>query len=142
MPLERKLKTFLRMRGADRLLVAEAILALGLARLIVITTPFRFMALLLSRAPDRESCDEDLVLRVCKAVTIAARNVPWNAVCLPQALAAKAMLARRGCGSAFHLGAGTDAQGKLISHAWLVAGGKVVVGAAGMTGVTPLARFG
>jgi hypothetical protein len=142
MPLERKLTTFLRMRGADRLLVCEAVVALGVARLIVITTPFRFMASILSRVPDRGSCDEELVLRVSKAVTIAARNVPWNAVCLPQALAAKAMLARRGCGSAFHLGAGTDAQGKLISHAWLVAGGKVVVGAAGMTGVTPLARFG
>ena len=142
MSLGRKLKTFLRMQGVDRLLVCEAVLALGLARLIVISTPFRVIAPFLSRAPDEGSCDEGMVARVRKAVTIAARNVPWNAVCLPQAMAAKAMLARRGCGSAFHLGAGTDAQGKLISHAWLVAGGKVVVGEAGVAGVTPLARFG
>jgi Transglutaminase-like superfamily len=73
---------------------------------------------------------------------VAARNVPWSAVCLPQAMAAKAMLARRGCGSSFHLGANYNAQGKLIAHAWLVAGGTVVVGAAGIGGVTPLARFG
>ena len=140
--LRRKLKTFLRMQGADRLLVCEAVFALGLARLIIVTTPFRLVAPFLSRAPDTVSCDEGLVARVRNAVTIAARNVPWNAVCLPQAMAAKAILARRGCGSAFHLGAGTDADGKLISHAWLVAGGKVVVGEAGVSGVTPLARFG
>ena len=63
---------------------------------------------------------------------MAGRNVPWNAVCLPQAMAAKAMLARRGCGSSFRLGADFDAQGRIIAHAWLVAGGTIVVGAAGV----------
>jgi hypothetical protein len=52
------------------------------------------------------------------------------------------MLMRRGCGSSFYLGAGFNAQGQLIAHAWLVAGGTVVVGAASIGGVTPLARFG
>lgn len=142
MKLRRKLQTFLSMNGADCILVCEAILALALARLIVLTVPFRFMAPWLSRAPQTSSCDKALLLRVRKAVTMAARNVPWNAVCLPQAMAAKAMLARRGCGSSFHLGADFDAQGKLIGHAWLVAGGTVVVGAGGIADVTPLARFG
>jgi hypothetical protein len=142
MKLRRKLRTFLGMSGADRWLVCEAILALAVARLIVLTVPFRFMAPWLARAPDTGACDEALLLRVRRAVTAAARNVPGNAVCLPQAMAAKAMLARRGCGSSFHLGADFDAQGKLIAHAWLVAGGTVVVGAAGIAGVTPLARFG
>jgi Transglutaminase-like superfamily len=142
MKLRRKLRTFLGMSGADRWLVCEAILALAVARLIVLTVPFRFMAPWLARAPDTGACDEALLLRVRRAVTAAARNVPGNAVCLPQAMAAKAMLTRRGCGSSFHLGADFDAQGKLIAHAWLVAGGTVVVGAAGIAGVTPLARFG
>jgi hypothetical protein len=130
------------MSGADRQLVFEAMLMLGLARFLVITVPFRLMAPWLSRAPETGTCDDVLVVRVRKAVTTAARNVPWNAVCLPQAMAAKAMLARRGCGSSFHLGADFDAQGKLVAHAWLVAGGTVVVGAAGIRGVTPLAQFG
>jgi len=131
------------MRGADRLLVCEAVAMLGLARLMVLTVPFRYMVPWLSRCPETESCDQVLLLRVRQAVTTAARNVPWNAVCLPQAMAAKAMLARRGCGSSFHLGANPDAaQRKLSAHAWLVAGGTVVVGAGGIAGVTPLARFG
>jgi hypothetical protein len=142
MKLRRKLKTFLGTSGADRWLVCEAIVMLGMARFIIITVPFRLMAPWLSRAPHTRSCDEALLLRVRQAVTTAARNVPWNAVCLPQALAAKAMLARRGCGSSFHLGAVLNTQGELTAHAWLVAGGTVVIGAAGVRCVTALARFG
>lgn len=115
---------------------------LGLARFLILTVPFRLLAPWLARAPETDTCDEALLLQVSQAVTIAARNVPWNAVCLPQAMVAKAMLARRGCGSAFHLGATIDKNGKLIAHAWLGAGGKVVVGAAGIAGMSPLARFG
>src|ERR1700722_6760570 len=142
MSLRRKFNSLLRMKAADRLLVLEAALLLGLARIAVITIPLRYTAPWLSRAPDIGPWDEALLLRVRKAITVAARNVPWNAVCLPQAMAAKAMLARRGCGSTFHLGATFDENGKLTAHAWLGAGGKVVVGAAGIAGMSPLARFG
>jgi hypothetical protein len=72
--------------------------------------------------------------------TIVARNVPWKPV--PQAIATKVLLARRGCGSALHLGARFDGEGKLLSHAWPVGGGAVVVGFGGRTQVIPLARFG
>ena len=137
-----KFWTFLGISSADRLRVCEAILALALARLIVLAVPFRLIAPWLSRTPETDACDEALLVAVRMAVTAAARNVPWNAACLPQAMAAKAMLTRRGCGSSFHLGAGFDGQGQLIAHAWLVAGGTIVVGAAGIASVTPLARFG
>ena len=142
MKLRHKFKTLLGMSWADRWLVCEAIAMLGMARFIVIAFPFRLIAPWLARAPHIECLDQALLLRVRRAVMIAARNVPWNAVCLLQAIAAKAMLARRGCGSSFHLGADLNAQGKLTAHAWLVAGGTVVVGAPGVRSVTPLARFG
>jgi hypothetical protein len=140
--LRRKFGTFLNLQAADRVLIGEAVLFLGLARLLVLTVPFRLLARGLGRAPARDAEDAVLLGRVRRAVTTAARNVPWNAVCLPQAMAAKAMLARRGCGSSLRLGAGFDGNGKLIAHAWLVAGGTVVVGAAGIPGVTPLTSFG
>jgi hypothetical protein len=142
MQLRRKFKTFRGMNSVDRSLVCEAVLTLALARVLVLTIPFRFLVPWLSRRPQASSCNEALLVCVRKAVTTAARNVPWNAVCLPQAMAAKAMLARRGCGSSFHLGADFNSEGKLIAHAWLVAGGSVVVGAPGIPSVTPLARFG
>lgn len=141
MQLRNKLRTFLHLSAAERRLIYEAALMLAMARLIVLTVPFRVITPWLRRAPAGASCDRDLLLAVRQAVKIAARNVPWNAVCLPQALAAKAMLAWRGCGSTFHLGATFDSDGKLIAHAWLVAGGQVVVGAAGMHRISPLAHF-
>ena len=141
--LRHKLKSFLAMPGADLLLVCEAVAMLAVVRLIVLTVPLRYMVPWLSRTPETEFCNKVLLLRVRKAVTAGARNVPWNAVCLPQAMAAKVMLARRGCGSALHLGATiVDTNGKLIAHAWLVSGGEVVIGAAGIPGMAPLARFG
>jgi hypothetical protein len=142
LPFRRKFRSFRRLSITARWLVCEAVFMLAVGRLIVLTVPFRFLVPWLRRAPETPTCDENLLLAVRQAVTIAARNVPWKAVCLPQALAAKAMLARRGCGSAFHLGATFDPDGKLIAHAWLVAGGKIVVGAAGSAGMAPLSRFG
>jgi hypothetical protein len=140
--LVRKLGNFLRMSHGRRLLLLEAALLLGCARLALVTLPFGRVARWLQRAPDSGRHDDATVLAVRDAVTVAARNVPWNAVCLPQAIAAKAMLARRGHGSALHLGAGKAEGGALAAHAWLEAGGRIVIGEAGTANMAPLARFG
>ncbi len=124
------------------MLLFEAAFFLALARAAVVTIPFGYMAPWLKRAPAKQSGDPDLLRAVRRAIATAAAHVPWNAVCLPQAIAAKAMLARRGCGSAFHLGASFDSDGKLIAHAWLVSGGSIVTGEQGMAGMAELARFG
>ncbi len=142
MTLDGKLRTFAGLSTAERLMIFEAVLMLAVARLLILTLPFRVLAHWLARAPDKDACSDALPVRVRRAVTIAARNVPWNAVCLPQAMAAKAMLARRGRGSAVHLGARLDPEGRVIAHAWLVTGDTIVVGAAGSRNVAPLARFG
>jgi hypothetical protein len=141
----RLIAAFLALPTADRLLVCEAVVLLGLARIAVLTVPLRLMAPRLRRAPDRASTashDSELTGRVRRAVTRAARHVPWDAVCLPQAIAAKAMLARRGIGSAFYLGATINTQGRIVAHAWLVSGGEIVTGAAGASAMARLARFG
>lgn len=142
MRLIRKLGRFLNMSHGQRLLLLEAAVLLGAARLVLLTLPFGRVARWLQRAPDPGRHDAATVLAVREAVTGAARNVPWNAVCLPQAMAAKVMLARRGQGSALHLGAARAEGGDLAAHAWLVAGGEIVVGEAGVAGMAPLARFG
>lgn len=142
MQLGRKLRRFLDMKGADRLLNLEAAAFLALMRVALLVIPFHHLTKALERMPESPTCAKTTVVAVRRAIEMAARNVPWNAVCLPQAMAAKAMLARRGCGSALHLGAvKRDGEG-LTAHAWLVAGGEVVVGEAGVADAAPLARFG
>ena len=142
MKLKDKFAAFRRLTFAERRLILEATIILAASRIVVLTVPFRFIARWVSRMPENGACDEALRGQVRQAITIAAKNVPWNAVCLPQAMTAKVMLARRGCGSSFHLGAGFDEKGKFVAHAWLVANGDIVVGAAGTRGLSPLAKFG
>jgi hypothetical protein len=61
------------------------------------------------------------------AVTTAARHMPFRAVCLPQAMAARMMLKRRGVPSVIHFGAAKGADA-LDTHAWLDAAGIEVTG--------------
>jgi hypothetical protein len=68
-----------------------------------------------------------LVGRVAWAIPRAAARVPWRATCLVQALAAERWLESRGIPSELKLGA-RKAGEALDAHAWLEAGGRVVVG--------------
>jgi hypothetical protein len=61
-------------------------------------------------------------------VTRAARYVPFRAVCLPQAMAARLMLKRRGIASTMHFGAAKGEAKPLDAHAWLDAAGVEVTG--------------
>lgn len=92
------------------------------------------------RAAAGTSAAEDRA-RVGWAVASAARFVP-GATCLPQAMAAQAMLARRGIASTIQTGFDrTDAKG-VEGHAWLVCDGDVVVGDIGLDRFVPVASFG
>ena len=142
MKFGRRLNGFLLLSSTDRFLICEAIVMLAAARVCVLTVPLRILAKWLSRMPDAAVSHPERVARVGKAIEAAARHVPWNAVCLPQAIAAKAMLARRGQGSAFHLGATIGKDGRPDAHAWLECDGRIVIGGAAMRGISHLARFG
>lgn len=65
---------------------------------------------------------------ISRAVTQAARHVPFRAVCLPQAMAARAMLRRRGVRGVIHFGAARGVQNRLEAHAWVDAAGIKVTG--------------
>ena len=67
---------------------------------------------------------------------------PWiNALCLPRALAAHAMLRRRGIASRLCLGVAHDS-GELTAHAWVEIGNDKIVGASQAGAFTRLAEFG
>ncbi|MDH7970556.1 lasso peptide biosynthesis B2 protein [Sphingomonas sp. AR_OL41] len=122
----------------ERLLLAEAIWNLAAARFQLATQPFPQIARRLggfvtpghARAsvkpagPDEEA----IAAMVGWAVTRAARHVPFKAVCLPQAMAAKAMLARRGIASVIHFGTRRGEALTLAAHAWVDAAGVEVTG--------------
>jgi hypothetical protein len=75
------------------------------------------------------------------AVGLAARRVPFRAVCLPQAMAARIMLERRGVPSVMRFGGTMGGEPKVFTaHAWLDAAGVKVTGYP-VTGVAEIACF-
>ncbi|MGE5477120.1 MAG: lasso peptide biosynthesis B2 protein [Bacteroidales bacterium] len=142
-------------RWSWRLLVIEALACLALASVLLRLLPFRRLAPWLgpvspAGAPSPHCEPDDAqrkqALRVGAAVRRAARLLPWPVLCLPEAMAAKAMLARRGLRATLHLGAhpggGVAAEAGLHAHAWLLLGSVEVTGGAERRAFVELARFG
>jgi hypothetical protein len=129
--LTKRLIQFARLPSADRLLLAEATVALSVAGLRLSVTSFARIAAGLGRHMDESADAVDAAAlkqaaRVRWAVETVARHLPWKPVCLPQALAAKRMLRRRGIASTLYLG--VDPAKQLDAHAWVRVGRMIVTG--------------
>jgi hypothetical protein len=138
--IRRLLRRFGQVDNRSRALLAEAVAHLLAARLALIFIPFprlarhlgtfvppadpRAVAARTETAPDQAQLAADIGW----AVTRAARYVPFKAVCLPQAMAARVMLKRRGVKSVMHFGAAKGTEKPLDAHAWLDAAGVEVTG--------------
>ena len=134
-------------RTMRRVYLREAAVMLVLARLAVrFVSPARIFAWA-NRPPRRiRRFATDEIVWVSWAVeNVGAKSwmtKPWmNAPCLPRALAAHAMLRRRGIASRLCLGLARD-RGALNAHAWIEIGNDKIVGGAEADGFTPLATFG
>lgn len=138
--IRRPLVRFAQVGNRRRALIVEAVIWLLLARLSLIFIAFPRLARHLGTfvPPDdvralrakSEGPDEHarLAENVGWAVTRAARYVPFKAVCLPQAMAARIMLKRRSVGSVMHFGAMIGRDRSMAAHAWLDAAGVEVTG--------------
>lgn len=123
-------------RRADLPLLLEAAAGLGLAWAAMRLVPFgRLAAWLHPRVRRRASPPPAAaeVARVAWAVTVAARLVPWPAVCIHQGIVAQRLLARRGIPAELYYGVrsapGTgDIPADILAHVWVRAGGLDVVG--------------
>jgi hypothetical protein len=138
--IRRLLRRFGQLDNGRRALLAEAVACLFAARLALIFIPFPRLARRLGSfvpptdpraAPAATETTQDqarLAEDVGWAVTRAARYAPFNAVCLPQAMAARAMLERRGVKSVMYFGAAKGTEKPFDGHAWLDAAGVEVTG--------------
>lgn len=128
--IRRPLRRFAQVGARRRALVVEAVACLLLARLGLIFIPFPKLARWLGRfvPPSDPRALAALAQEIGWAVTRSARYVPFRAVCLPQAMAARVMLKRRGVASVLHFGATRGEAKPLDAHAWLDAAGVEVTG--------------
>jgi hypothetical protein len=135
-----KLRTALTLGPRRQLLVAEASASMLAARVTLAIFPFRRIARGLGAfvppndprvAIQAQGVGEEQA-RIAKEVGWAVRaSAPWmpfRSVCLQQAMAAHAMLRRRGIASVMHFGAGKSEAKPIDAHAWLDAAGVKVTG--------------
>jgi hypothetical protein len=132
------LRRYFALPRARQLLLAEASVSLALARMALVFIPFRVLAArfgtfvnpkdIFPRHASALSPEQRLlVTEIGWAVTRAARYLPFRAVCLPQAIAAKTMASRRRIPSTVHFGVMRSGDA-VAAHAWLDADGIQVTG--------------
>lgn len=134
MPLSiRTVMQFIRLPRREQVLYLEALMLTGAARLAMVLLPEpKLMALLGTRREETplepvDAANADMK-KIGRVVAIISRHTPWKSKCLVQALAARAMLNRRGIENTLYLGVAKDGQNGMVAHAWLRSGTEVVTG--------------
>ena len=132
----------MKLKSIRRAYQREAFVAVALARLVVRFIPPARIFSWANRRPRRISrfAGDEASWVLWAVESIGAK--PWiNALCLPRALAAHAMLRRRGIASRLCLGVARDGS-DLTAHAWVEVGKQKIVSDAEGARFTRLAEFG
>jgi hypothetical protein len=133
-------RRFARLSHQQRILLLEASVLLIAARLGIKALPFHILVVVSGHCvrPD-QSVPEDTAqklpndaaataMKIGWAVRCAARRLPFEFVCLPQALTANWMLRRRKLRPELHLGVKVSPNAPMQAHAWLDCAGIPVTG--------------
>lgn len=128
-----KLQTYLALDMDDRIATIEAIGRMVWTQWLVRAVPPRLWRSQFGgpqAASLRRASEADIVpiRRIRLAISRALRNMPGEPNCLPQALAARRMLERRGIASTLYIGTMREHGGNRHFHAWLKAGDEWVTG--------------
>src|SRR5262245_14619582 len=132
----------MKLKTIRRMYLREAAVMTILARLALRVVPPARIFSWADRPPkriNRFACDE--TNWIAWAVETAAAKPGINALCLPRALAAHAMLRRRGIASRLCLGVARKESG-LAAHAWIEVGNRKIDAGGGNGTYTRLAEFG
>lgn len=143
------LATFLRRVGQtswnERLVLAEAVIALGMAALAIRITPFKRLARKVGSVGDGQACRAGDAARAIEqarwAIKAAGPYLPWKVACFQEGLALHSMLRRRGVASYLHYGVGQSPDRGLSAHVWVTVDDRIVIGEEEAAGHACLATF-
>ena len=132
-----------RSTAAERRLLAEAVVSLGVASFLIALVPFRKVAALArlpATAPPEVEEQLKRIEAVRWAVKASARRVPWRAKCIEQGFAAQWMLRRRAVPAMLHYGV-AKRDGSLAAHVWVRSGSNDVIGCENSAEFAEIAQF-
>ena len=148
MPLKRKLNSFFSQSFTTQYLLVPAWLLTGIARLVVLTLPFRMFAQGLGAhhgvsafIPLLDGKQQARALSIGRAVRMSSTLAPWNANCQAQAIAARCLLSLYRVPYAIFYGIAKDPIEQMKAHAWVCSGPIQVTGGYGFDEFTVVAVF-
>lgn len=142
-----KVKIFLKMDKEMKILISKAFYLTGYYRFSILFVPFNKLAkrigtISLESTIEPEEVFIPYIRKVRKAVMMTGKNTPWESLCLVQALTVQKLLKKKRIDNTVYLGLFKDANSKVLAHAWIKCGNKVVVGEKGMEKFSVVAKFG
>ncbi|MCZ6941014.1 lasso peptide biosynthesis B2 protein [Bacillus mycoides] len=145
MNIVKRLRIFLSLNTKTKLLLFEAFIFLGWARVLKSIT-FSKVAPSLGGYMNETSFTHiqphwDTLKKVSEAISVMSRYTFWESQCLVKAIAGMKMLEKRHIESTLYLGTAKDSHGELIAHAWLRSGSFYVTGSEGMEKFTVVGSF-
>lgn len=141
----KKIRILLSLNWKTKLLLLEAFIFLGWARIL---KGMQFSKIAGSLGVEMEettfnsNAEQTKTLkRISEAIQIISRHTTWESKCLVKAIAGQKMLNRRYIESTLYLGTAKDVNGDFIAHAWLRSGPFYISGSEGMEIFTVVAKF-
>lgn len=129
-----KLNKFFKLNFRDKLFFLETVFFLSLSKLVILFIPLKKVAPYLGKV-NGNIRDELLPAEMEKAnriklyIYMAGGNLPWNSVCLDQAMACMILLGKKKIPCSLYLGVKkNEAKKKLDAHAWVMCGDKILMG--------------
>ena len=113
-----RLRRFVRLAPGERPLVVSAIACLGFVQTALAVLPWRMARAVIAVGVRVWPATLDEESRIVWAVRAASTVLP-RTTCLARALTLQTLLARHGFGSTIAIGVTRDANGALVSHAWV-----------------------
>ncbi|MFD1359151.1 lasso peptide biosynthesis B2 protein [Fictibacillus halophilus] len=139
------LRTFYSLNRGMKLLLMEAYLELGYARLIKLLpmakTSNSLGVYMGETTYITNESDEFLLIKISEAIHIMSRHTFWESQCMVKALAGMRMLNKRRIECTIYFGTGKDQYGKMCAHAWLRSGSLYISGAEEMDRFTIVGKF-
>ena len=141
-----KISKFIKLSLFQKKLYVETIFLLGLARLVLLVIPFKWIAPRLGqhmKTIHEQDFNKNytLICNISHAVGSVSRYTPWESKCFVQAIAARWMLRKQGIGGTLYLGVAKEKDNYLKAHAWFKCGDRIVTGAKGHENFTVVSFF-
>ncbi len=145
MIIYRKIRSFLKLDRKTIVLCLIVFPLMGFFRMSILFFPFKKVANRMGKIGEESSSKYDYdkheyIMKVSYVVNKMSRYTPWESLCLVQALTAQVLLNAKKIDTTIYLGISKQEK-KMLAHAWLRCGDKILTGGKEMNEFKQIAMF-